>query len=220
MFKKLTQSLERMAERHLARDPASFNDPVAEATEWTPAKGGGTNVKTHRLKEVHSGRLEFRAAAGAILFYSIFLLVGLGISIGFLAGPLSQQDSSLDASALLPVGIGILFAGIGGSMLYFGTAPIVFDTGKGWYWKGRKSPDHVMDKRTLKHFCELKDVHAIQLVSEYCRGNKTSYYSYELNLVLEDGRRINVIDHGSVEKIRADAAVLSAFIGKPVWDAA
>jgi hypothetical protein len=41
--------------------------------------------------------------------------------------------------------------------------------------------------------------------------------SYELNLVLKDGRRINVVDHGGADKIRTDAATLADFLGVPVW---
>ena len=44
-------------------------------------------------------------------------------------------------------------------------------------------------------------------------------YNYELNLVLKDGERINVVDHGNLKKIQDDANTLSNFLGKPVWDA-
>ncbi len=50
-------------------------------------------------------------------------------------------------------------------------------------------------------------------------GNKSSYYSYELNLVLNDGSRINVVDHGNLKRLRSDTQTLSQFLGKPVWDA-
>ena len=38
-------------------------------------------------------------------------------------------------------------------------------------------------------------------------------------LVLQDGRRLNVVDHGNREQLRADAATLARFLGKPLWDA-
>jgi len=81
------------------------------------------------------------------------------------------------------------------------------------------SPDQVFNKDLIKHLAPLDQVHALQLVSEYCSGNKSSYYSYELNLVLKDGRRVNVIDHGNINRIRQDAQTLSNFLGKPVWNA-
>ena len=89
----------------------------------------------------------------------------------------------------------------------------------GAYWKGRKSPREVFNKSELKNFAELDDVHAIQLISEFVRGNKTSYHSYELNLVLQDGKRLNVIDHGNKNVIKENAETLSKFLDKPIWDA-
>lgn len=78
----------------------------------------------------------------------------------------------------------------------------------------------MFDTNSVKNFAGLEDIHALQLLSEYCRGGKKrSYYSYELNLVLRNGRRINVMDHGDCKKLREDAQTLSEFLDKPVWDA-
>ena len=38
-------------------------------------------------------------------------------------------------------------------------------------------------------------------------------------LVPQEGRRLNVVDHGGREQLRADAATLARFLGKPLWDA-
>ena len=158
-----------------------------------------------------STRIEFKATKGAVLFYSVFLLVGLGVMIGFAAGG-DLQDS------LLPLIFGAVFALVGGALLYFGAAPIVFDTRKGSYWKGRTSPYDVRHTSELKHHAPLDRIHALQLVSEYVRGNKSSYYSFELNLVLDDGSRMNVVDHGNFARLHEDARTLSEFLGKPLWD--
>ena len=62
------------------------------------------------------------------------------------------------------------------------------------------------------------DFVTMQLTSEE-GGTDFTYYSYELNLVLVNGQRINAVDHSKLEKLREDAATLSRFLGKPVWDA-
>ena len=54
-------------------------------------------------------------------------------------------------------------------------------------------------------------------ISEYC-GGKSSYYSYELNLVLSDGTRLNIVDHGDLRRVRRDGATLARFLGVPLWD--
>ena len=65
----------------------------------------------------------------------------------------------------------------------------------------------------------MENIRAIQLVREYIRGNRNSYYSYELNLVCSSGDRINIVDHGSLRAIREDAEMLANYLSVPVWDA-
>ena len=114
--------------------------------------------------------------------------------------------------------MGIVFMAVGMGMFIYGTAPIVFDKGNGYFWKGRKSPQDVIEISSLKKCIQLDQIHAIQLVSEYIHTSKSSFYSYELNLVLEDARRMTVVDHGNLKRLREDAGKLSEFLGKPIWD--
>lgn len=217
MFKNLMKRLLRWSGGQHAFDPAQLNDPLAMQTEWTPAKRGGSSFRTHKLIEVNFYRMEFRASLGAILFYIIFIIAGLGIIIGFAFTKIASDGFSFDADTILPLAAGLVFAVVGGFLLYFGTAPIVFDKTQGAFWKGRKTPNEY--RQNIKHFAGLEKIHALQLISEYVRSSKHSYYSYELNLVLEDSERINVIDHGKLNRIREDAQNLSVFLNKPVWDA-
>lgn len=220
MLKKLIQTLQSItAGSHSTFDPSVLGDPIAMQTGWTPAKSGGASFRTHKLIEVNPNRLEFKASIGARLFYLVFLLVGVGVLIGFAVPKISSGELSFDVDTILPIAVGAVFAAVGGGLLYFGTLPVVFEKRKGFFWKGRTAPDEVYDRRNIKHFAEFKEIHALQLISEYCTGNKSSYYSYELNLILKDGRRINVVDHGNQNKLREEAKTLSAFMGKPVWDA-
>ncbi len=55
----------------------------------------------------------------------------------------------------------------------------------------------------------LSSILALQLLSEFVSGSKSTYYSYELNLILNDGSCINVVDHGNRERLRGDASTLS-----------
>jgi hypothetical protein len=219
MLNTLLQKIQELAGRRTAAfDPAGLNDPVALQTAWSPAKGGGASFRTHRLVAVDHSRLEFKATAGAVSFYLIFLLVGLGVTIGIPAAKLAAGEALRQVADLwMPLLIGLVFAMVGGVMLYFGTAPIVFDRRQGCFWKGRQDPARVFDKRGLKNFAQLPDIHALQIISEYCSG-KNSFYSYELNLVFKDGSRLNVVDHGNLPALREDAAKLAQFLGRPLWD--
>ncbi|MCK9555038.1 hypothetical protein M0R36_04375 [bacterium] len=219
MLKKLIDTLRSQFRTQNPVNPLIFKDPLAEKTEWTPLKGGGANFCTHKLVEVEPFRYEFRASVGAKIFYALFFLIGMGVFIGFTAGFIIKRSFPFGVETILPLVIGLIFAAVGATMLYFGTAPIVFDRQTGYFWKGRKDPMKFFDSEPKKWFASLEDIHAFQIISEYCRSDKSSYYSYELNIVLKDGSRINVVDHGNLKRLKEDTAKLSAFLGKPVWEA-
>jgi hypothetical protein len=198
-------------------DLATFNDPLALETQWTPATKGGTNFRTHRLMPMDTSRVEFRASFGARFFYSAFLVVGLAVGMGFLYWEGVPPTFTFDQ--WFPLLFSAVFILIGVVLLYTGLTPIVFDKAIGYFWKGRTSPQDQPDIAALKTCARLDQIHAIQLVAEWVRARKTSYFSYEINLVLEDARRITVIDQGNLHWIREDAKTLSEFLGKPLWDA-
>ena len=215
MLKKMLSAIKNLQPTPI--DPTIFNDPVAEITPWTPAKKGGTNICTHRLKEVNHDRMEFKTTFGAKLFYSIFLIIGL-VLLGIFAYKF-LISTTFKPQSLLFLLIGAVFTAIGGCLLYFGTQPIVFSKINHLFWKGRKEPGMVFNNDQIKDLMEINHIYALQLISEYCRSDKSSYYSYELNLVLGDGERINVIDHGNKKKILEDAQKLAEFLNKPLWSA-
>lgn len=221
MLKDIIQSVKRLMPQPTEVNPSQFDDPLAEKVQWTPLKHGGTNFRTHRLVQLHPGRLEFRISFWALFFGGIFLLVGLGIMVAGLAAGIAGGKIGFNLSTFGPVIFGVIFGGVGALVLWIMTKPTVFDTHSGFYWKGRVGPEvgYGTDKPKNKNYAALDDIHAIQLISEYCRGEKTSYYSYEMNLVLNDGRRLNVIDHGNHDSIHRDARTLSDFLARPVWDA-
>jgi hypothetical protein len=219
MLTKLFQKLIGMVDRPDPFDPSRFGDPVAGQTSWTPAKRGGANFRTRKLIMVTPHRIEFRASLAAKIFFSSFLLGGMGVAAGVCLPHFSTGTFRSNPDMLVSLFAGIGFAILGGFLLYFGTAPIVFDKSRGFFCKGRKARDGEFDTNSVKNFAGLEDIHALQLISEHCRGGERSYYSYELNLVLRSGRRINVLDHGDCEKLRENAQTLSQFLDKPVWDA-
>jgi hypothetical protein len=221
MFEKLLKKLQAMGRPPVVFDPARFNDPLALQAEWSPLRNGGTNFRTHKLIPLHADRLEFQAATGAKLFCVFFALVGALLPCVFLALLFLNEEFAVDMGPVIivPLLMGLIFLSVGVGMYYYGAAPIVFDKFRGCFWKGRKAPNEVLDISALKNACRLEDIHALQLLSEYVRGNKSAYYSYEMNLVLNDGKRLNVVDHGNQAKLREDTQTLATFLNVPVWDA-
>ena len=194
----------------MAGIPTSLADePVAKKTRWDPLVSGGANFRTRNLVTVNPARVEFPATLGMWLFAGVFLLAGIGTGV---AGVVIVQ--------WFLMAFGAVFAVIGGGLLHFGTAPVVFDKRQGAFWRGRTAPNETINRLTLKHYARLDDVHALQIIVERVRSKNDSYDSFELNLVLTDGRRINVTDHGDYDTLRRNAESLSAFLGRPLWDTA
>ena len=203
---------------------ASLNDLAAKRTRWGPASGGGASFQEHTLVEVSPNRLEFRMASGARVFYYALITVGvgcLGIALYFFMTGARGEGGLFLMLSFLP---GL----IGGLGSYFTGRPRVFDLETGWYWKGRK-PRDAADLEQRNNCTSLTNVYALQILRETVhtsssgtgsdRSSGSTFDSYELNLVLNDGSRINGVEHGKIDATRRDAARLSEFLGVPVWDA-
>ena len=64
----------------------------------------------------------------------------------------------------------------------------------------------------------FKQLDYLQIITERCHTKNSSYDSYELNIVLKDGSRHNIIDHGSRKLFFADAKLLSQRLSLPLID--
>ncbi len=64
----------------------------------------------------------------------------------------------------------------------------------------------------------LSSVHAIQIIPAYRANPDVSGYSFEVNLVLNNGERINVMNHGNGKAIDRDTQILGGFLSVPVWE--
>ena len=131
---------------------------------------------------------------------------------------LTFDDHGLGFTILVPLLFGGLFAAAGIAMFVF-PRPRVFDRRYGWFWSGNKSLAREQDFMRLKESARLSEIAAIQIIEEQLSSNKgSSDSSWEINLVSEDGKRVNVMDHGNKASITADARKLGEFLGVPVWE--
>ncbi len=220
MFEKLKKLIEEAQKKAMhSVDPSIFNHPLAQQVDWHPLKGGGTNFQTHRLDSSNPDFLIFKATKGAYLFSGIFCLVGLlGMAIPLLIFlNEGMQEWGLILFAVL---FGGIFFAVGVLMYFLMTTPRVFDTFYGCYYKGRKKPQHTLGLGTQKKHAltHLNEVKAIQVIRERISSKNGSYHSYEINLVLHDASRVNVIDHGKHDAVMEDAEILATTLGVPLWD--
>ncbi len=189
---ELKKWAEQLAREAAPIDPAKFNDPAALKTEWTPLARGGASFRTHRLVELGSEQLGMKKSLKLYLFGGVFLVIGLTVSV-FAA-------VSAAWPALL---VGLPFTAVGAAFVWPRT--LAFD-GSMRQFTSRKPP------------VPFSTIQAIQLLKEFVRTKNSSYHSYELNLVLTDGTRVNVVDHADLPSIRADAERIRRMIGCKLWD--
>lgn len=188
---------------------------IQKKVSTSPLKPGGSNFKTHTLVEISTSQLKYRPSVGGALFGFTFFAIGFGFIIYNMSfdNGLMQDPSSFNFFGLA---FGLIFSFAGGYMLFYLYQPRVFDKQSGYYYKGYNFKPN---ERELKHQFKLNSIVAIQIIGETIRDSDGSYGSYELNLVLEDGTRRNVVDHGSLKAIIDDAHIVSAFLNIPIWHA-
>ena len=196
-----------------AATPAHFHGSMNGEmnVDWSPIVSGGSNFKTSELKKIASHRMEFGPSAGAFMFvgvFFLFMIIFAGVSLG-----------NFDDMGALSIPFLLVPALMFGGVLFLTKKlfqPVVFDKRLGWFWKGDKKLTGTRDIEPLPDSCQLSQIAALQIIEEDCSGDDSHYSSYELNLVLKDGRRLNVIDHGNEDAVRDDAKTIADFLGVKV----
>jgi len=196
-------------------DQLMNDDAVAGKTSWEEVRSPGSR-STHKFKEISSARIEFKPDFSALLKPIFFMLLTVG-GIGSFAVKL--QEIPL---AMLIVASIIALSAVAATVnkFYRGTTPVVFDQTIGCYWKSRQQPGHG-DISENKNACLLNDIHAIQVIRSSSTSNSSSGRSnifYQLNLVKEDGSRLNVTSTRNKSQLELSAEEVSKFLSAPVWN--
>lgn len=191
---------------------ADTDDPIAQKVSWEPAKHGGTNFKSQKI-EFAANKITVKKTLGMILFGTVFLLPGLG---GLLIGAPYSFISGEAGTGFFFIIWGAGFGGAGLAMLLM-SKPFTFDKLRGVFYRGKGYGSNPTGKKKTQGL--LTEIHAIQLISERVHSSKNNYTSYECNLVLKDGSRVNVLDHGRGKDVKNDAKRIALFLDVPIWQA-
>ena len=198
LFNKLKESL---------RDPqytkpAYIDDPVADCVSWHPTNQESGAFKTQHIVFHDQAKVRVSASLGGWLLCVFFFGLGALALVGGLFG------DNLPADLFLAGAGGILMA----LALVFDrrfSKQLVFDRHKdSIYYEGDDS----------KSPTRISSVHAIQIIPAYRASPDSGGYSFEINLVLKNGERINVMDHGNKDAIDHDTHILEECLGVPVWE--
>ncbi|OIO76123.1 hypothetical protein AUJ87_03520 [Candidatus Gracilibacteria bacterium CG1_02_38_174] len=112
----------------------------------------------------------------------------------------------------------LFFLGIGVYLYRYYYSMITFNKQQGYFYKGTpKMVNGFMDSND-SNVIPLSSIYAIQIIAERVSGKNSSFHSYEINLVLDGKKRVNVVDHGNLIAIEENSKKLSEYLGVPVWD--
>ncbi len=198
-------------------DPATLDDEIALKTEWKPVNNRESEYCPKIIEQISPRRMEFRARVIASRFPLLLMVIGTAAGLVMtLYGIQGNNDLKYWG---IPFGSAFFLSGL--SLLPVWAIPCVFDLNLGYYWKSRNKVAPI-DMRDIRDRCRLKDIHAIQLLKVYYRNSLrygNGHCVYELNLVLSDGRRLNVVDHHNQALLSGDAQKLARFLNISFWDA-
>lgn len=182
-----------------------INDPIASRTDWSPLTRDLASFATKVLATAGTNRIEFRPSitTKAIFFIAAFAMPGIHLAQYLLFGSLSLASLVTDA----------IIAGVVFYIFRSHLKKAVFDREKGYLTGSALG--------LSGYSVPLSDIHALQLLAKYRRprpSDRRSYHTYELNLVLRDASRFNVMSHGDARRMHTDAGTLGTFLNVPLWD--
>ncbi len=189
----------------------SIKDENGEPFVDLPGKGkgplvpGGTNFQAMHLV-FRQDSISVQATWKYFLFSMIFVLIGLSLVLASLF---------VEQKIIWPLFIfGSIWSLIVLWAFFYGwkkqTAPL-FDMVDGMFYpKGFTRDGSGILLKQLDH---------LEILKERVYNKNSSYDAYELNVVLKDGSRYNVMDHGNAKHLWADAHALADKLSLPLVDA-
>ncbi len=187
------------------------NDPLAKVIKWCPINLGGNSYHSHQLVNIRNSiitrptKFSYLVYGLIILFISLFLHKLPLIIIGL---PLTSNYSWLFL-ALFIIGFIFLFKRMSSYIIFDGVKKTCSIISGG-----------ILHSRTK--FISLSSVVALQVINEKVESSSHDnrsqiYQSYELNLIFDSGKRLNLLEHGNLKALEADALMLSNFLEVPAW---
>ncbi len=210
----LNTLIQRIKDRFKSKpvDTSVFDDPFASQISWEPKNNGGANFKTRTLVEDTPTRLIYQGSLGSKIFGALFIIFPILIFY------FQFNGDNASGSGVIPFIILTIFPTAGILILYVGSRPLVIDTELGYLYKSYKKPVTTRRSNPSQNWVSLDTVRAIQVLKESVRSDDSSYTSYKINLVFEDGSRYNVVDHAHLSSITSDAQLIAELLKVPIWN--
>jgi hypothetical protein len=187
-----------------------MENKITSNLDWTPISSHASSFCTHRLIKNNAHKLEFVPTNFARVFNLLFFIIPSAFFVMLFIATL-QLAAPIYSLLFGIIGVSIFFP-LGFFLKKIIDRPRVFDLAKGEYYaieKGIRTAEIEIRE-------SIRAIQALQLLSKEILDSDSDYTSYELNLVFEDGRRLNVISHGGHKQIKEDAELLGKTLNIPI----
>jgi hypothetical protein len=145
-----------------------------------------------------------RPTIGSMLFCFIYIVVGAFLIT--LATYIMITSGKLDLAIFIG-GFGVAIATFGVTLIQPFLKRARFDRKKGIF-------DNGVDRNV-----KLEQILSLQVNNKVVKRKQAlNYHCYELNMLTKNGRRINVLNHNSINQILIDAQLLKSFLKIEVTD--
>lgn len=191
-----------------------------EEVNWSPLVRGGSSFKTRVINTDNSQKWIYELSGILRMFPWFFIGIGSTVTLLFTITIL-----------LIPfVFIPLIFVVIGIIWRKKLKRAVVFDFGTGFFWRGKPNLNpRTEDSLKMDDMIRLDEVVAIQILAEEVKtkgGNPNLhgyksiahiFDSYEMNLILKDKSRVNVVDHANLNSIKREAEAIAKRLNVKVW---
>lgn len=205
------------------------DDIIIKNTSFTQLIKWWSNIKTHNLIYDQYENIILKTsqyALGKILLITSRIAWFISI-LAFLLAVLSKDISGM--IFLLP--FSIIFILWGRFLFYYITQSFIFDFQNWYFYDLRRQKNfykYWQQEQYRKKIIPLNEIHALQIINEQVEYTSNeededgytsvNFKSYELNLILKDSSRINILDHNNLDEIRNNAEIIANKLWVKVYD--
>ncbi|MEO0900077.1 MAG: hypothetical protein AAFY71_26920 [Bacteroidota bacterium] len=195
-----------------------FAHPMAEKVAWAPLKPGGTNVRAEKAVQISAMEVIIKSTFTVKAIALLVFLLGLSMLFLGVADMINPSQGILEFHGGFLMLISLLPLWAGNHLIKKVAKRSNFQRENSSFFQ--EKPERAFSIQKIKSSeVSLDNIVAIQLLREYIRSSEGKHFdSYEMNLVLDDGSRVNLMDHGDLRSIRSDAKMIARFLSVPVWD--
>lgn len=199
------------------------SDIVTGNTIWKSIAITSSNFRISKLIEDDNGDIKIRSTVRSFFFDLLLIIIGLVSSLFVFVLAVALLDSFLKLFSIIPV---IIFFFILKSIKNIFPKKIAsFNRNKALFWKEGIESDYRYQDKLVNGKLPFFKIYGLQLLKVHHSSktihsiskSSTSFNSYELNLILHNGQRINLMANGDKAAAILEAKKLARYLSKKIW---